>query len=141
MLVYVEVWFNHKMIFKAKNKFSKKEKVFVETHPWVSGYYDGVVNDFEIHDFVESSKADLERKLDKYRVGDQLPFAETFLPYHLTEKPTVDVNVSSAKKRNLSDMSVEEVLEVATIPQVISEFGNDRKIFQQFNFDKMRMGD
>lgn len=123
MLVYVKVWFNHEMIFKAKNKFSKKEKVFVESHPWVSGYYDGVVNDFEIHDFVESSKADLERKLDKYRVGDQLPFAETFLPYYLTEKPTIDITVSSVKKRNLSDMAVEEVLEVATIPQVISEFG------------------
>lgn len=123
MLVYVEVWFNQEMIFKAKNKFSKKEKVFVESHPWVSGYYDGVVNDFEIANFVDGSKEHLKNRLDKYRKGDLLPFAETFLPYYLTEKPTIDITVSSVKKRNLSDMSVNEVLEVATIPQVISEFG------------------
>ena len=100
MLVYVEVRFNQKMIFKAKNKFSKKEKVFVESHPWVSGYYDGVVNDFEIANFVDGSKEHLKNRLDKYREGDLLPFAETFLPYYLTEKPTIDITVSSVKKRN-----------------------------------------
>ena len=119
MLARVIVYFDPEIFAKIEGGFPKKEKYICTRVWWISSTYWEIVDESEADEVREK----MQKKIAEYKVGDICPFDESLFTYRFTEKPCVIPNFERMEIELLKDMPTEEVLKVATIPQILQEFG------------------
>lgn len=123
MLAYVEVYFNPEIFAKVVGGFPKKESYINEEVWWLPSCYWEITESEKADEVRERAIQKMREKVDKYRVGDICPYGDFLFPRYFVEKPEVIPNFKRIEIKLLKDMPTEEVLKVATIPQILQEFG------------------
>ena len=123
MLARVKVYFNPEIFAKIEGGFPKKEKYICTRVWWISSIYWEIVDESEADEVRERAIEKMQKKISEYKVGDICPFDESLFTYRFTEKPCVIPNFKRMEIELLKDMSTQEVLKIATIPQILQEFG------------------
>ena len=123
MLARVKVYFNPEIFAKIEGGFPKREKYICTRVWWISSTYWEIVEESEADEVRERAIEKMQKKIAEYKVGDICPFDESLFTYRFTEKPCVIPNFDRMEIELLKDMSTEEVLKIATIPQILQEFG------------------
>ena len=123
MLARVRVYFDPEIFAKIEGGFPKKEKYICTRVWWISSTYWEIVDESEADEVRERAIEKMKKKVSEYEVGDICPFDESLFTYRFTEKPCVIPNFERMEIELLKDMPTEEVLKIATIPQILQEFG------------------
>ena len=123
MLARVKVYFNPEIFAKIEGGFPKKEKYICTRVWWISSTYWEIVDESEADEVRERAIEKMKKKVSEYEVGDICTFDESLFTYRFTEKPCVIPNFKRMEIELLKDMPTEEVLKIATIPQMLQEFG------------------
>ena len=123
MLARVKVYFNPEIFAKIEGGFPKKEKYICTRVWWISSTYWEIVDESEADEVRERAIEKMKKKVSEYEVGDICTFDEYLFTYRFTEKPCVIPNFKRMEIELLKDMPTEEVLKIATIPQMLQEFG------------------
>ena len=123
MLAYVKVYFNPEIFAKVVGGFPKKESYINDEVWWLSSCYWEIIEAEKADEVKERAIQKMREKMEKYRVGDICPFGDFWFTRYFAEKPEVIPNFKRIEITPLRDMPTEEVLKVATIPQILQEFG------------------
>lgn len=123
MLARVKVYFNPEIFAKIEGGFPKREKYICTRVWWISSTYWEIAEESEADEVRKRAIEKMQKKIADYKVGDVCPFCESFFTYRFTEKPCIVPNFERTEIELLRDMSTEEVLKIATIPQILQEFG------------------
>lgn len=123
MLAYVEVYFAPTIYCKVEGGFPFLRQECIDEVWWLRGMYAEVMEESEADNFRKRIADKIKSEADKYHVGDLCPFGSFVVSRTFVEKPEIRPNFKRMEIKLLKDMPTEEVLKIATIPQILQEFG------------------
>lgn len=123
MLVYAEIYFEPTIYCEVEGGFPCLKKEFEEEVWWLTGRYCDVVDENKVDDFRARMVEKIKSEANKYHVGDRCPFGDFIVPRTFVSRPSICPNFKRMETTPLKDMSTEKVLKIATIPQILQEFG------------------